>query len=85
VELWRWWTPPDVAGAGDVAQFRRLSVKYRAMVWTVLLVCERCAVMREEGGEGGTGAVVPYGEVPVELWMLIFGFCRRDVPVEHAL
>jgi hypothetical protein len=36
------------------------------------------------GGEEGTGALTPYGEVPVELWMLIFGFCRRDVPVQHA-
>jgi len=85
VELWRWWTPPDVAGAGDVAQFRLLSVQYRAMVWTVLLVCERCAVMGVEGSEEGTCAVVPYGAVPVELWMLVFGFCRRDVPVQHAM
>jgi hypothetical protein len=38
----------------------------------------------EGGGAGGTGAVLPYGEVPVELWMLIFGFCRRDAPVQHA-
>jgi hypothetical protein len=38
VELWRWWTPPDVAG-----HFRRLSVQYRAMVRTVLLACERHA------------------------------------------
>jgi hypothetical protein len=56
-------------------------VQYRAMVWTVLLACERCAAM----GEEGTGALTPCGEVPVELWMLIFGFCRRDVPVQHAL
>jgi hypothetical protein len=55
------------------------------MVWTVLLVCERHAAMGEEGGEEGTGALTPCGEVPVELWMLIFGFCRRDVPVQHAL
>jgi hypothetical protein len=75
-----------VAGAGDVAQFRRLSVQYRAMVWTVLLVCERCVAMGEVGGdERGTGAVVPYGAVPVDLWMLIFEICRRDVPVQHAM
>jgi hypothetical protein len=39
VELWRWWTPLDVAATR--AQFRLLSVQYRAMVWTVLLVCDR--------------------------------------------
>jgi hypothetical protein len=26
---------------------------------------------------------VPCGAVPVELWMLIFGFVRRDVPVQY--
>jgi hypothetical protein len=170
VELWRWWTPPDVAGAGDVAQFRLLSMHYRAAVWTLLLICERCAAgLIEDEAEGGRGGdtVVPYamgggeededdlggredegawyfvpdvvgqrsvsrltaeegiasftplmseqgrgvgagagacgcymdiappqmidheigvyGEVPMELWMLIFGFCRRDVPVQHTL
>jgi hypothetical protein len=90
VELWRWWTPPDVAGdTGDLAQFRLLSAEYRSVVWTILLVCERYAVMRvdeEVGGSGdGTVAVAPYGEVPVELWMLIFGFYQRDVPVQHML
>jgi hypothetical protein len=34
---------------------------------------------------GEEALVVPYmyGAVPVELWMLIFGFCERDVPVQH--
>jgi hypothetical protein len=83
VELWRWWTPPDVAGAGDVAKFRLLSAKYRAAVWTVLLVCERCAAMEEADGEAAE--VVPCGAVPVELWMLIFGFVRRNVPVQQRI
>jgi hypothetical protein len=76
VELWRWWTPPDMFSEVDgMSQFRSLSVRYRAMVWTVLLVCERHAV-----------AMSPYGEVPVDLLMLIIGFCRRDVPVAaHGL
>jgi hypothetical protein len=36
-------------------------------------------------GGKGAGAVVPYGAVPVELLMLIFGLCRRDVPVQLAV
>jgi hypothetical protein len=86
VELWRWWTPPDVAGdVGNVAQFRLLSVQYRVMVWTILLVCERHAASFGGWGEkiedGRIVALAPYGAVPVELWMLIFGFYRRDAPV----
>jgi hypothetical protein len=78
--------------AGEVAQFRLLSMEYRAAVWTVLLVCERCAADAERGGRGFAGvtwmdkvAAAPYGEVPIELWMLIFGFCRRNVPVQHMI
>jgi hypothetical protein len=48
-----------------------------------MLGCERCAVMGGGWSEEGTGAVVLYGAV--ELWMLVFGFCRRDVPVHHAM
>jgi hypothetical protein len=84
LELWLWWTPPDVAGdMGDVEQFKLLSVQYRAMVWSVLLACERHAASfrDEEGGEGVVAVAALCGAVPVELWMLIFGFCRRDVPV----
>jgi hypothetical protein len=84
VELWRWWTPPDVA-CGATHQFHRLTASYRAAVWTVLLVGERHAngEAAVEGGDGGGVAAVPYGAVPVEIWMLIFGFVRRDVPVQH--
>jgi hypothetical protein len=57
IELWRWWTPPDAAGAGEVAQFRLLSAKYRATVWTVLLICERCAAMESADNEEGTVAL----------------------------
>jgi hypothetical protein len=74
MELWRWWTPPDVVSADPAHQFHRLSPGYRAAVWTVLLVCERHA---DSVGRGGTA--VPYGEVPVELWMLIFGFYKRSI------
>jgi hypothetical protein len=85
MELWRWWTPPDVAGGGATHHFHRLSGRYQAAVWTVLLVGERSAASIAKGDADGTVAVVPYGAVPVEIWMLIFGFCRRDVPMEHVV
>jgi hypothetical protein len=74
LDLWRWWSLPDIAGN---LNFKRLSLQYREMVWTVLLVCERYA--------GENGSVVIYGEVPVEMWMLIFGFCRRDVSMQYHM
>jgi hypothetical protein len=87
VGLWRWWTPPDVACGGPRHQFHRLSTNYRATVWTMLLVGERYAALVGTGVCVGRSmiAVVPYGSVPVELWMLVFGFVRRDVPVRHTL
>jgi hypothetical protein len=79
LDLWQWWTLPDVSGYFN---FKRLSLQYREMVRTVLLVCERYAC---ENGSVENGSVVIYGEVPVEMWMLIFGFCRRDVSMQYRM
>jgi hypothetical protein len=78
------WMPPDVAGEGNLTQFMVLSASYRRAVWTVLLVCERhAAACVGEGWHDGGEAVLPYGVVHVEIWMLMFGFCRRNVSVQR--
>ena len=64
VHLLKWWTPPDVD-----SQFRLLSRQYRDVVWNSLLAFER-----HEKTE-----MFPYCEVPIDIWMLIFGFMKRDV------
>jgi hypothetical protein len=64
VHLLKWWTPPDVD-----SQFRLLSRQYRDVVWNSLLAFERYEKTE----------MFPYCEVPIEIWMLIFGFMKRDV------
>jgi hypothetical protein len=77
VLLWRWYSPP-ISGNGYVVQFRSLSREYKSTVWVVLLICERFA-------SDNASAIVPYGEIPIEIWMMIFGFYRRDLPATHLV
>jgi len=66
LELWRWWSPPDI----EIP-----SHKYHLMLWTALLVSERHSVTEE------SNPLYIVSEVPQEIWMIIFEFCKRDVPV----
>ena len=76
LKLWQWWSSPDV-GCGKTP-FKCLSKQYRDMVWSVLLVCEH-----HYGNDmDGINTLLPYGQAPIEIWMMIFGFCKRSIKVE---
>lgn len=78
IQLWQYWTSPDVACG--VEHFKLQSMQYRQMVWNILLVFERYSKPSDEDKE-----IESYSDVSIDVCMLIFEFCRRDVPDRYKL